>query len=107
MKITVCAYLKNAHKLKNPQYYARVKIDNKTHDIPLHTSEKAVAESWVRLRRSEIQRYNDYIACGETPPEELLSKLMPTMAQKGTSEAVSLIPVCLDGWEKELRQKGY
>lgn len=107
MKITVCAYLKNAHKLKNPQYYARVKIDNKTHDIPLHTTEKAVAESWVRLRRSEIQRYNDYLACGEQPPEDLLSKLMPTVAQKGPSEAVSLIPVCLDGWEKELRQKGY
>lgn len=107
MKITVCAYLKNAHKLKNPSYYARVKIDNKTHDIPLHTTEKAVADSWVRLRRSEIQRYNDYIACGEQPPEDLLSKLMPTMAKKGTSEAVSLIPVCLDGWERELRQNGY
>lgn len=107
MKITVCAYLKNAHKLKNPSYYARVKIDNKTHDIPLHTTEKAVAESWVRLRRSEIQRYNDYIACGEQPPEDLLSKLMPTIAHKSTSEAVSLIPVCLDGWEQELRQKGH
>lgn len=107
MKITVCAYLKNAHKLKNPSYYARVKIDNKTHDIPLHTTEKSVAESWVRLRRSEIQRYNDYIACGEQPPDDLLAKLMPTIAHKGTSEAVSLITVCLDGWEQEMRQKGY
>jgi integrase len=107
MKITVCAYLKNAYKLKNPSYYARVKVDGKTHDIALHTTEKAVAESWVRLRKSEIQRYNDYIACGEVPPEDLLAKLMPTIAQKGTSEAVSLIPKCLDGWEADLRQKGY
>ena len=61
MKITVCAYLKNAHKLKNPQYYARVKIDNKTHDIPLHTTEKAVAESWVRLRRSDLSHLSSLI----------------------------------------------
>ena len=105
MKITVCAYLKNAYKLKNPQYYARVKVDNKTHDIPLHTSEKAVAESWVRLRRSEIQRYNDYIACGEQPPEDLLAKLN-IGSNKPSNGSVDLIKA-LDEWETTLRRRGF
>lgn len=105
MKITVCAYLKNAHKLKNPQYYARVKIDNKTHDIPLHTTEKSVADSWVRLRRSEIQRYNDYIACGEVPPEDLLAKLN-IGSNKPSKGSVDLIKA-LDEWETELRRRGF
>ena len=105
MKITVCAYLKNAHKLKNPSYYARVKVDGRTHDIPLRTTEKSVAESWVRLRRSEIQRYNDYIACGEQPPEDLLAKLN-IGSNKPSKGSVELIKA-LDEWETELRRRGF
>lgn len=107
MKITVCAYLKNAHKLKNPSYYARVKVDGRTHDIPLHTTSKAVAESWVTLRRDEIRRYHDYVACGEEVPPDLLSKLMPTIPQKGPCKAVPTLLVCLDAWEADLTRRGF
>lgn len=107
MKITVCCYLKNATKVKHPQYYARIRIDGHTHDQPLHTTSKAVAESWVKLRRDEIRRYHDYVACGETVPPDLLSKLMPTIDQKGPSKAVPSLRVCLDSWEAELTRRGF
>lgn len=103
MKITICAFKKNAYKLKNPSYYARVKVDGKTRDIPLHTSDKDVADAWVRLRRSEIQRYNDYIVAGEQPPPGLLDRLI--IAKKGTSEAVS-VRTAVDAWSAHLSRSG-
>lgn len=103
MKITICAFKKNAYKLKNPSYYARVKVDGKTRDIPLHTSDKDVADAWVRLRRAEVQRYNDYIVAGEQPPPDLLDRLI--VAQKGTSEAVS-VRTAVDAWAAHLSRSG-
>ena len=103
MKITVCAFKKNAYKLNNPSYYARVKIDGKTKDIPLHTDSKDVADAWIRLRRAEIQRYNDYIVAGEQPPPGLLDRLI--IAQKGTSEAV-LVRTAVDAWSAHLSRSG-
>lgn len=102
---SVCVYCKNAARLKHPQYYARVRYQGKTTDVPLHTESRDVAEAWVRLRRSELKRYNDYIACGEEPPSDLLAKL-PVFAQKGPSKAVSSLRQCYYGWELEMRRRG-
>ena len=104
MKITVCAFKKNAYKLKNPSYYARVKIDGKTKDIPLHTDSKDVADAWVRLRRAEIQRYNDYVVAGETPPTDLLDRL--SFGQKTASTASIQVRESIDTFEQHLRRCG-
>lgn len=105
IRITVCAYLKNAHKLKKPNYYARIKHGDKVRDVPLHTSSKDVAEAWVRLRRSEIQKYNDYVLAGETPPPYLLDKVLsePRMVR----DVPLLVRDAFDGWEAALRRTGH
>lgn len=104
MKITVCAFKKNAYKLKNPSYYARVKVDGKTKDIPLHTDSKDVADAWIRLRRAEIQRYNDYVVAGETPPPDLLDRL--SFGQKATHTASIQVRESVDAFEQHLRRCG-
>lgn len=101
--ITICAFKKNAYKLKNPSYYARVKEGGKTRDIPLHTDSKDVAEAWVRLRRAEVQRYNDYVLAGEVPPSDLLGKL--SIAPKVASESV-LVRDAVDAWSAHLSRSG-
>lgn len=106
MKITVCAYKKNAHKLKRPSYYARVKVDGHVRDIPLHTDSKDVAEAWVRLRRAEIQRYQDYILAGEEPPSDLLSKLFPQNTAEPVQVKVVTIREAVDQWERQMRRTG-
>lgn len=103
-RITVCAYKKNAHKLKKPSYYARVKIDGKVKDIPLHTDSKDVAEAWVRLRRTEIQRYQDYVLAGETPPSDLLSKIM-VVPRVASAKSVTVLKAT-DEWEAHLNRTG-
>lgn len=105
MKITICAFKKNAYKLKNPSYYARVKVDGKTRDIPLHTSDKDVADAWVRLRRAEVQRYNDYIVAGEQPPPDLLDRLI--IAKKGTPTASIQVRESVESFELHLRRSGH
>jgi len=104
MKITVCAYKKNAHKLKKPSYYARVKIDGHVRDIPLHTDSKDVAEAWVRLRRAEVQRYQDYKLAGEEPPSDLLNKLLPSTPVN--TEPGMTIRDAVDMWERHMRRTG-
>lgn len=103
LKISLCVYLKNPDR-KNSSYYARMRKDGKTTDIPLHTKDRGVAESWVRLRRSEIQHYNDCCILGEEPPAGLLSKLKIT--QKGTSKAVLTLTKAIDEFELDCRRRG-
>lgn len=103
LKISLCVYLKNPDR-KNSSYYARMRKDGKTTDIPLHTKDRGVAESWVRLRRSEIQHYNDCCILGEEPPAGLLSKLK--IAQKGTSKAVLTLTKAIDEFELDCRRRG-
>ena len=109
LKISYSCYVKNP-KRPSAHYYGRVREAGKVVDIDLKTKVKAVAEAWVALRRSEVERYNQYVLVGEEPPKELEEKLVrttrPVIAQKGASKAVSLLGVCLDGWEKELRRVG-
>ena len=102
--ITVCAIRKNAYKLKNPSYYARVKVDGKTREVPLNTTSKDVADAWVRLRRDEIKKYNDYITSGETPPNGLLDKLIPAGA-KPTGKQVT-VQEAVDAWEIYMKRIG-
>lgn len=104
LKISLCVYLKNA-KRSNATYYARMRKDGKTVDIPLNTKDRGVAESWVRLRRSEIQRYNDYCLVGEEPPSDLLRKL-PLGGQKRPQKRDLTVRECYDSWEREMRRRG-
>lgn len=104
LKISLCVYLKNA-KRSNATYYARMRKDGKTVDIPLNTKDRGVAESWVRLRRSEIQRYNDYCLVGEEPPSDLLRKL-PLGGQKRVQKTAIPLRECYYGWELEMRRRG-
>ena len=104
VKISICVYKKNAARLKNPQYYARVRYQCKTTDVPLHTESRDVAEAWVRLRRDEVKRYNDYVTVGEEPPSDLLSKL--PIGQKRPSKPLISLRECYYGWELEMRRRG-
>ena len=104
LKISLCVYLKNPDR-KNSSYYARMRKDGKTTDIPLHTKDRGVAESWVRLRRSEIQHYNDCCILGEEPSSDLLSKL-PLSGVKKPQKAVLTLRECYDVWELEMRRRG-
>ena len=104
LKISLCAYLKNSNR-PNASYYARMRMGGKTVDIPLHTKDRGVAESWVRLRRSEIQRYNDYCLVGEEPPSDLLQKL-PFFGAKQPQKRDLAIRECYDSWELEMRRRG-
>ena len=103
-RISVCCYKKNAQKLANPQYYARVREDGHVRDIPLHTTDKAVAETWIALRRDEIKRYNQYILVGELPPAGLLDKL----DNKVTTDAGKVVTYQrgLEEWEAHMRRRG-
>ena len=109
LKISYSCYVKNPSR-PSAHYYGRVREAGKVVDIDLKTKVKAVAEAWVALRRSEVERYNQYVLVGEEPPKELEEKLVrttrPAIAQKGVSEAVPIFPVCSDGWERELRRVG-
>lgn len=109
LKISYSCYIKNP-KRPSAHYYGRIREAGKVVDIDLKTKVRAVAEAWVALRRSEVERYNQYVLVGEDPPKDLEEKLlrttMPAIAQKGASEPVSLQMVCLPGWEAELRRVG-
>lgn len=79
-------------------------------DVNLHTSSKAQAEAYAMLRKQELALFNAKVLTGEATEDDL-SKLVrknnPSLiAQKGASKAVSLLGVCLDGWERELRRVG-
>lgn len=109
IKISLCVYRKNS-KRQNAPYYARMRKDGRTTDIPLNTHDRAVAESWVRLRRDEISRFNDYVAVGETPPSDLLQKLpLDGLKTRKTanSRTVPTLRACLDEWEANLRRRGF
>lgn len=103
-RISVCCYKKNAGKLAHPQYYARVREDGHTRDIPLHTEDKGVAETWVALRRDEIKRFNQYLLVGETPPAGLLDKV----DNKVTTDAGKVVTYQrgLEEWEAHMHRRG-
>lgn len=106
LKISYTYYAKYRDHL-----YCRVRqAGTKTFDVNLHTTDKVVAENFVKLRRSELELYNRYVLAGETVPEEVERKLLrrgsPVEGQKGTSGPVSLLTTAMDAWEQELRRRG-
>lgn len=109
LKISYTCYIKNPSR-PSAHYYGRVREAGHAVDVDLHTKVKAVAEAWVALRRSEVERYNQYVLVGEEPPKDLEEQLVrttkPITQQKAVSEAISLQMVCLPGWEAELRRVG-
>lgn len=109
LKISYAAYQK--HKDRNDDtWFCRVRERGVSAlDINLHTKVKAQADAYVMLRRSELQLYNAKVLTGEATEEDLrklVRRNSPVIAQKGTSEAVLALRVCLDAWEAELRRCG-
>lgn len=106
LKISYCVYKKNA-KRANAHYYCRVRQNGKTSDIDLKTDNRAVASAWVELRRSEVQRYNQYVLCGERVPTDLERCIVRVgSAPASTSKAVNILIDALPEWEKDLRRLG-
>lgn len=106
LKISYTYYAKYKDHL-----YCRVRqAGTKTFDVNLHTTDRAQAENFIRLRRAEVDLYNRYVLAGETVPEDVANKLLrrgsPAASQKGPSEAVSLRTAAMDGWEKDMRLRG-
>lgn len=106
LKISYSYYAKYKDHL-----YCRVRQAGvKTFDVNLHTTDRAQAETFIRLRRAELDLYNRYVLAGETVPEDVANKLLrrgsPAIAQKGPSEAVSLLTTAMDGWEQDMRLRG-
>ena len=108
LKISYTCYIKNPSR-PSARYYARVRENGKVRDIDLSTKSKPVAEAWVALRRDELERYNQYVLCGEQVPEDLEKKIVracPAFAQKGPSKAPDKLLIAIDGFELDLRRKG-
>ena len=106
LKISYTYYAKYKDHL-----YCRVRQAGvKTFDVNLHTTDRAQAENFIRLRRAELDLYNRYVMAGEQVPEEVERKILrrgsPAIAQKGASEAVSLRTKAMDGWEQDMRLRG-
>lgn len=106
LKISYTYYAKYKDHL-----YCRVRQAGvRTMDVNLHTTDKVVAENFVKLRRSELELYNRYVLAGEAVPEEVERKLLrrgsPVEGQKGASGPVSLLTTAMDAWEQELRRRG-
>lgn len=109
LKVSYSCYVKNKNR-PSAHYYARVREHGKVKDIDLNTKERSIAEAWVRLRRSELERFNEYLLCGEEPPEELANKIVRvsthTIAKKGTSKAVLTLTKAIDEFELDCRRRG-
>lgn len=108
LKISYTCYIKNPSR-PSARYYARVRENGKVRDIDLSTKSKPVAEAWVSLRRDELERFNQYVLCGEEPPEDLEKKLVRacySFQQRGASGAPVKLLIAIDGFELELRRKG-
>ena len=109
LKISYSCYIKNKNR-PSARYYARVRESGHVRDIDLATTNKSVADAWVQLRRSEVERYNQYLTLGEEVPTELEQKIVRvsphSFAQKGPSKASVSMHVCLDSWEADMRRRG-
>lgn len=109
LRISYSCYVKNPSR-PSARYYARVREDGKIKDIDLSTKNRAVAKAWVALRRDEVVRYNQYVICGEEPPEDLVSKIVhattPAIAQKGGSRASVSMTGAIDEFELDCRRRG-
>ena len=106
LHISYSVYIKNA-KRGSANYYCRVRENQKTVDVNLHTTDKAKADAYVRLRRSEVERYNDYVVAGEEVPEDLSAKIVHAVkgARPSTRRTLT-IRETVDSWENDMRIRG-
>lgn len=109
LKIGYSAYQK--HKDRGDlTWYVRVRERGQSmFDVNLHTKSKAQAEAYVMLRKQELQLFNAKVLAGEATEDDmrkLVRKNSPVIAQKGPSEAVLTLRVCVDAWDAELRRTG-
>lgn len=104
LKISYTYYAKYKDHL-----YCRVRqTGSKTFDVNLHTTDKVVAENFVKLRRSELELYNRYVLAGETVPDDVANKLLRRGApavENSSGPAVTTMKA-MDDWEAHLRRIG-
>lgn len=107
LKISYSTYIKNPSR-QSAHYYGRVREKGQAvMDVDLKTREKSVAEAWARLRKSEVERYNEYVLCGEQVPEELESRIVRYGRQAKTEPEPSItIRKSIDIWEADMRVRG-
>lgn len=110
LKISYSTYIKNPSR-PSAHYYGRVREKGQpVMDVDLKTKEKSVAEAWARLRKSEVERYNEYVLCGEKVPEELESRIvrrrMPILAPERHRGGSISIRGAVDSWESVLKLRG-
>lgn len=109
LKISYSAYQKHKDR-GDATWFCRVRERGVSPvDVNLHTKSKAQADAYVMLRKSELQLYNAKVLTGEATEDDLrklVRRNSPAIAQKGTSETVLTLRVCLDAWEAELRRTG-
>ena len=105
LKISYSCYIKNKNR-PTAHYYARVRQNGKVRDIDLRTESKDIAEAWVKLRRSELEQFNQYILLGEQVPAELEKKLVRADMADSAPESALRGPISktrlLDQFEREL-----
>lgn len=109
LRISYSVYIKNP-KRPSAHYYGRVREKGMpVMDIDLKTKEKSVAEAWARLRKSEVERYNEYVLCGEEVPTDLAERIVRRRAVVATETAhrgSMTLRKAVDEWEKNLRLRG-
>lgn len=102
---------KNRKTLKHPKYYGRIREGTKEKLVPLDTTDKKVAELWLRQVTRVRDEINDLEQAGLEVPDELAAKLVsidtPVFAQKRASKPFSAPGGTLDAWEMDARLRGF
>lgn len=105
LKISYTIWKKHGNNL-----YCRVRQAGvKPLDINLHTTDNVVAETFVKLRRSELELYNRYVLAGEAVPEDVANKLLrrgSSVAEKSRGIPAVTTMKAMEEWELHLRRIG-
>ena len=109
LQVRYTVYIKNPSR-PSAHYYARVRQKGQPlFDVDLKTKDRAQAEAWLRLRRSEIDNVNARILLGEPVPEEVMRSLVLWQNRHCGPREVKKIPTIrevADEFEKHLRRTG-
>lgn len=109
IKVLYSIYIKNP-KRPSAHYYARVREKGQPlYDIDLKTKDRAQAEAWLKLRRSELEMVNARIMLGEAVPDEMLRSLTMWRNRRHDPKEVKHIPTIMevaDEFERYVRRTG-
>ena len=108
IKVSYSIYIKNP-KRPSAHYYARVREKGQNlFDVDLHTTSKAQAEAWLKLRRNEVEMVNAKILLGEPVTEDQLKSLVRYCNRYSTTQTVKTISIreAVDNYEQHLRRVG-